>query len=91
MRIEAIRAAGGLANALKEARVGLCEEFDRCLVPPKIHAERDQALTDVMAALFKLWNGRRFADAEEVRRFTRVGLRRAVRPRYRIKRLSHRT
>ena len=68
-RIEAIRAAGALANALKEERLELCAQYDACKVAPAEHAARDRALSDLMNALIKLWDGRQFGQPDGVARF----------------------
>jgi hypothetical protein len=68
-RVDAIRAAGALANALKEERVKLCEAYDSCKVSVKDHAEQDAQLAGLMRSLIDLWNARRFGTPAEAAQF----------------------
>jgi hypothetical protein len=69
LRIEAIRAAQGLANSLKEQRVALCETYDKCKVQPADHATKDKLLAGTMRTLIDLWNKRNFSRLDQVIRF----------------------
>jgi hypothetical protein len=69
VRIDAIRAAAALSNALKEQRVALCESYNKCKVRPADHASKDQLLAGAMTSLIDLWNKRQFSRTEEVVRF----------------------
>jgi len=68
-RIDAIRAAGALANAIKEQRLDLCQAYNKCQIPPSDHAAKDKNLADAMAALIKLWDTRQFSRTDQITRF----------------------
>jgi hypothetical protein len=68
-RIEAIRAAGDLATALKDQRVALCERYNACKLPPAEHAAEDQRLAGMMKKLIEAWDARKFSKPEEVQQF----------------------
>ena len=68
-RIAAIRAVGALAASIKEQRVKLCEQTQKCKVPAAEHEEQDKRLTGAMRSLIDLWNKRRFSGTDEVIRF----------------------
>lgn len=67
-RIATIRAAGALANVLKEGRVALCEQYNACKVAPRDHAAKDALYADKMTKLLALWDGRSFLDPAGVER-----------------------
>ncbi|APR78312.1 Hypothetical protein A7982_03659 [Minicystis rosea] len=68
-RIAAIKAVGALAASIKEQRVKLCEQTQKCKVSAAEHEEQDKKLTSAMRSLIDLWNKRRFSGTDEVIRF----------------------
>src|SRR5262249_55832089 len=59
-----------LANALKERRVALCEQYNACKVSPADHDAEDARLAELERALFALWDARRLGEPEGATRLT---------------------